>query len=327
MPAPLRDDADAAAGSARRLRAVFTALRRLQGPAVIALAVALAPHPSASTAPVGQFDRGSWTPPGEGLRLVQERQYRMAGRIRPLLFWISSENVGGGTLRWKSDGGATAYEILIGTDPARAPKGLNRWGYLAEETRNGETRVLGLISESEESSLTDVQSDQRQPGLPFKTVRATVTSTQSRALVSTIRAPVSQTYRDVQQMLDRVLSGSDLSKPREAARPPDVRPGFLFAVAELIRTGAPTGTRTRYIYCDAVYELRITSRLPLERLETGSRTYEHLTQTRFEIHDSNSAERWRFELVYRTDGDLAGVPVLINYRPRWWLEVALYLEE
>ncbi|MBM3770324.1 MAG: hypothetical protein FJW27_03380 [Acidimicrobiia bacterium] len=70
--------------------------------------------------------------PGEGCHTTMVRRYRMAGRIRPLLFWFGKDDVGFARITWRSaDEGCRAYELLVGTDPNRAPRGLNKWGFIA----------------------------------------------------------------------------------------------------------------------------------------------------------------------------------------------------
>jgi hypothetical protein len=145
-------------------------------------------------------------------------------------------------------------------------------------------------------------------------------------MVSTVRTPAALTYRDVPVLLDRVMNDSDPTKFREAARPAGTRPGFLSAVAELMGAKAQPGTRISYIYGGEIYDLRLTSKASLGAFRLDDRGYERVIQSAFEIRDRASSDRWRFELIYGTQGPLAGVPIVIEYRPRWWLEVELRLE-
>jgi hypothetical protein len=308
---------------------MFTKTSSSLAGAAVAL-VLVGQDPAAKAPTVTGFDRSTWTPPGEALTLVQEHRYRMIGRVRPLLaFWIDRDNVGAGEIRWKrGEDAAVAYELVIGSDPARAPGGLNRWGYIAEEIRSDETRVLGVISKSDEDSLGAVRSG---PGdatrsQQFETIRATVTSTQAQAMLSIVRTPPGLTYHDVRVLLDRVLDDSDPAKFRELARPPGTRPGFLSSVAELMGAQVRPGTRIPYIYGGHIYDLRLTSKVPLATFRLGDRAYERVIQSGFEIRDPAGSDRWRVELTYGTEGRLSGVPIVILYRPRWWLEVELRLE-
>ncbi len=69
------------------------------------------------------------------LPVVAEHRYRIAAKIRPLvLFWIGKDNVGGARIRWRQgEDGLRGYDALIGSDPARAPRKINRWGFILEE--------------------------------------------------------------------------------------------------------------------------------------------------------------------------------------------------
>ena len=47
----------------------------------------------------------------------------------------------------------------------------------------------------------------------------------------------------------------------------------------------------------------------------------------FEIRSRRTGARYTFELEYGTEGALAGVPTLIQYQPRWWLQAKLTLTD
>lgn len=94
-----------------------------------------------------------------GLPIVAEHRYRMAAKIRPLLlFWIGRDNVGEARMVWQhGPDGARGFELLIGSDPARAPRRINRWGYIAEEVRGSDARLLGVMKQSNEKSLEEAK--------------------------------------------------------------------------------------------------------------------------------------------------------------------------
>jgi hypothetical protein len=120
--------------------------------------------------------------------------------------------------------------------------------------------------------------------------------------------------------------------------PQDVRPGFLTAVAELMsdtitaRTkGEPElrrlkGRRIAYVYGRRLYDLKLTAVEPI-RPPAGRPSRGTLVHAEFETRNRGTGSRTTFELDYATDGPLAGVPILIRHRPRWWLEAVLTLEE
>ena len=93
--------------------------------------------------------------------MVAEYRYRMAGKIRPLLFfWITKDGIGGARIRVRrGEDGASGLDLLIGSDPTRAPRGINRWGYILEETRGDETTVVGIMKKSDEDTLDQATSN------------------------------------------------------------------------------------------------------------------------------------------------------------------------
>ena len=68
--------------------------------------------------------------PSVSLPKVAEHRYRVAARIRPLLlFWIGRDNVGSARIAWyRGAGEDRGFELLLGSDPARAPRRINQWG-------------------------------------------------------------------------------------------------------------------------------------------------------------------------------------------------------
>ncbi len=63
---------------------------------------------------------------GTELPVVSEHRYRMLAKVRPLLFWISKDDVGGAKVSWRgSEDGGFGLDLLIGSDPRRAPRQIN----------------------------------------------------------------------------------------------------------------------------------------------------------------------------------------------------------
>ena len=105
--------------------------------------------------------------PAADLPVTMQHVYRMAGRVRIFLLWVTRDDVGVGVITWREGAARKAYELLIGSDPAKAPGRLNRWGYLIEETSGSETSVVGLISQDREDRLSDVtNASAGQPRTP-----------------------------------------------------------------------------------------------------------------------------------------------------------------
>lgn len=274
--------------------------------------------------------------PGSALPVLHEHTYKMSGRIRMLLIWIGRDDVGSGVIRWRGNGeDDRAYELLIGSDPLRAPGKLNRWGYLAEQVQGGESAVVGVMSKSTENGLSEVKASlaTQADGRPFDTIRGRVMSDQAIARVTTVHAPSTATYRDADAVLSLAFaSGSDANRAMD--RPSGARAGFLSSVAELIRksvAGAARGQRTPpetlpFVYGDRLYELRLLDATPVARFERDGKVYEHVVRGRFQTGRAGSRSGSRFELVYGTSGPLAEIPILISYQPKWWLQVELEIQ-
>ena len=77
--------------------------------------------------------------------------------------WVGRDDVGSGVIKWRGSGDDRAIELLIGSDPTRAPSQLNKWGYLVEAMRGGESSVVGLISQENDDRLSDVKADLKTP--------------------------------------------------------------------------------------------------------------------------------------------------------------------
>ncbi len=267
--------------------------------------------------------------PGQDLPVVGEHIYRMAGKIRVLLLWVGRDDVGSGVIRWRGAGEQKAFEVLIGSDPQKAPSQLNKWGFLVEAIRGGESSVVGLISQENDDRLSDVKADlkQRKDQRAFDTIRGVVMATEGSARVGTLHAPSVLTYRDADAVLKGVLADTSLPVKR-LPRHGGVRAGFLSSLSELIAANVAQQPlrRISYIHGDSVYELRLLESTPLARYERDGRTFEKVIRARFETGAAGTRSGTRFELVYGASGPLRGIPILISYQPKWWLQVDLVLQ-
>jgi hypothetical protein len=266
--------------------------------------------------------------PGHRLPVVRQHTYRMAGKVRVFLLWVGRDDVGSAVIKWRGAGHHKAIELLIGTDPQKAPSQLNKWGFIVEEMREGESSVVGLISQENDDKLSDVKADlkHRKEQRAFDTIRGLVTSAEAAARVGTLHAPSELTYRDADAVLSRFLL--DTSLPiKHLPRHADVRAGFLSALTELLTASIQKKPLRRipYIHGDRVYELRLVDSTPLVRFERDGRAFENVIRGRFETGRAPLKSGTRFELVYGASGALAGIPILISYQPKWWLQVDLVL--
>ena len=135
--------------------------------------------------------------------VTAERRYRLSAAIRPLLFWITAGNVGGARIVWRQDGGARrGYELLLGSDPARAPRRINRWGWAREDADESGATMLGLMNRSEDDSLDQAKAGLQSKGsYLFKLNRARVEDGGARAEATTVYAPKDYTFRQLEELL------------------------------------------------------------------------------------------------------------------------------
>ena len=166
--------------------------------------------------------------------VTAEHRYRLSAAIRPLLFWVGAKNVGGARIVWRHDGaGRKGYELLLGSDPARAPRRINRWGWVREDADGPRATMTGLMNRSEDDSLDQAKAGLRAEGrYLFKLNRARVEDGTARAEATTLYAPQDYTFRQ----LDELLRFADEAKATPGVRsgrlPPGTRPGLLFALAD-----------------------------------------------------------------------------------------------
>jgi hypothetical protein len=277
-----------------------------------------------------------------GAPVVKEARYRMSAGIRPLfIFWIRSGNVGGARILWREDGdGRRGYELLIGSDPRRAPRKINRWGWEREDLGPDGAVLLGLMRKTDEDSLEEAKTElsrEGQGGYVYKAIRSHVADESVSSENRLLRVAQDYTYRDLVEL--QALAGSAASAPRvrEARIPPGTWPGFLFAVADLIDQAVdaalatpqrlPAGVEATFTFNASLYDLRLRSTEWVEAATYGKRRYERLVRLNLEHWNREKRTSERFVLVCATDGPLARVPVFIEYQPKWWFKAQGVLDD
>ena len=110
--------------------------------------------------------------------------YTISGRVRPLLFWIGKDDIGDAVITQKRENDAASYALLIGSDPDRAPRSINRWGYISEEVHGTEATLVGLMTESDEESVSQAEANLRNRGdRTFNVIHAAVAGGEARSVV------------------------------------------------------------------------------------------------------------------------------------------------
>jgi hypothetical protein len=260
---------------------------------------------------------------------VERHHYTIGARVRPLLvFWIARSGVGDAVVTRRRAPGEASYSLLIGSDPDRTPMHINRWGYIEEEIRGAEARLLGLMTESEEDSIQEAEANLRKQSSgshPFKVIHATADGEQAQARVVSINMPEDYTLRQMRVVLDvaqRAASGGTLRLMR---LPPGTRPGFLAALADAMRM--PTERSIAYAYYGKLYELRRTRSRDIPNLQIAQRAYGPAVAADFVITSAHDGEQTKFSMTYGTHGAFAEIPLTVTYQPRWWMQVELTIDE
>jgi hypothetical protein len=270
--------------------------------------------------------------------ITAQRSYTLNAGVRVLLFWVRRDNVGSGTLTWRAGrGDHRVLEFLVGSDPDRAPRRINRWGFVAEEVRPPHASLLGIMTQSDEQSVDEAnaQTTERSgtDGHPYRAIRTTIRDGSASGGVLRVSDERRFTYRDLEALLQ--LIPADIPARRAVPMPKGTRSGFLFALQELI-VGAidPCRVASRtlpaalpYVYNNTFYALKLRKCDFRSDFQIGDRVFSDVIRADLETTNVSTGRQTPFRLVYSADGDLKGVPLQIVFRPRWWFEAELVLDD
>ena len=264
--------------------------------------------------------------------------YTIGARIRPLLFWIGKDDVGDAAISTERNTDGAAYAVLIGTDPDRTPRRINRWGYISEEIRGDRATVVGLMTESDEASVSEAEANlKRQNGeRTFNVIRTSVTGGDAHSVVTSVVAPAEYTFRRVDEVLNLVDVRGREGTTRLLKMPAGTRPGLLAGLADVIRTQvaqwqtlhtvSPAAAIT-YVYHGKLYELRAVRSRTVSNLRAGDVIYPHAIASQFQIKNPRDGELTEFSVTFAADGPLAETVLRATYQPRWWIEIQLSLDD
>ncbi|HMF93374.1 MAG TPA: hypothetical protein VKE96_03735 [Vicinamibacterales bacterium] len=275
-------------------------------------------------------DRTRLASPAPAAAGGERHQYVIGARVRPLLlFWITRDDVGDAVVTRRRGPDEASYSLLIGTDPQRTPMHINRWGYIEEEIRGAQARLLGVMTESEEESVQQAEENVRRQSAgshPFKVIHATADGEEARARVASIHAPEDYTLRQIPIVLDLAAREADNGRLRVARLSPGTRPGFLAALADAM--AAPDErVSIKYVYYGRLYELRRTRSKTIRDFRLAGKTYGAAAAADFVITSTHDGEQTKFSMTYGTEGRFAEVPLTVTYQPRWWMQLELTIDE
>ena len=179
---------------------------------------------------------------------------------------------------------------MIGSEPQRAPRRVNEWGYIREEVTDDVTTVFGIRTSTDGDSPEDAEARRAPAGgvAEFGILCSAVSKVDARSTTTTLYLPRDATYHDV----DRVLAISESTAAwtrRDISRPAGAAPGFLTALDEMMRSSAavareidttPVVPRQTFVYKGAVYDLIVRRIERVPQLRTRSAVFENVLRAR-----------------------------------------------
>jgi hypothetical protein len=282
--------------------------------------------------------------------------YRMRGEVRPLLFWLGRDDVGGGRIvmrrsatsasRWREE-----IEVLFGSDPARIPRRINRWGYGRETAvlvREGdapprllETEFQGFMRHSAETSLKEATAEKGDTGIAkrYDVTQSAVRPDRAEYTLRTFSDDEDFQYRRPERLLakyrDALVSAPPVRQGGLAnAAGVWAEPyGFLSLLARMTEeVTRARGKRVRssatFVYNATPYTLKVvrTRRSATYQARHGGLSLRDVAVVEFQCFNTVKRTRTDFTIWAPTTGELKGLPVRILYQPQWWLRLDLDLD-
>jgi hypothetical protein len=261
--------------------------------------------------------------------VAAEHRYRIIGKLRLGLFNITRDDVGTARIAWRADGPTSVLTLLVGSDPSRAPRGVNQWGYLREETHRADAGAQVF-------SLRSLDGDDLGPDAAFGLGNGPLFGASCSAFhaleVNSVQTTVKAkgvTYRMFNQLLETLPAASSWTE-RRLLRPAGSDAGFLTALQNaMARTdrGGPQARPTiTYMYNGTIYDLTVRGSEALGSTRVGARLFDRLTRSDFAIRNRTTGDVTKFGVTHVPAQAGMPLPVQIFYRPNLWLSVELRLD-
>ena len=295
-------------------------------------------------------------------RDVAEFDYVMTARLRLLFFWAGKDDVGGGYVRRgvsKDDPRQEVFQVLFGSDPARAPRSINRWGAGTEivwhkepvrDAAKGDDVVasafFGFMKSSTGKSMSEMQQELKKEKDRGEHLFTGILSRVEAGRAISLVVPLASNedynlhqYREAEPvMLEKLSSSERPARTLENAAGCARAGEFLGSVSQLMNTAMenPPGPMSLcYVYDAQVNILTLERVEPVRKFAVKvnsakggaltDQTYDELLQADFVSANQATGRRVNFTILMGEHGDLKGVPVQIRYQPNWWFQVVLNL--
>lgn len=265
--------------------------------------------------------------------------YIMTARVRLLLFWAGKDDVGGGYLRRgfsAADPAAEFFQVVMGSDPANAPRGINRWGAASERVQRfvpggalESSTFVGFMKVYKGNSPAEMKKElDGEKGSGNYLFSAILNQADRSGTVAKTVPFASATDFNIHQLeqaeavvfdrlqdFDGKIRVSDAAQFRACGR----AEGFLSSVAELIDDaleGRMPPEALCYIYNGQLFQLTLAHVSPVERKtvrlslvgtsQPYVRDYRDLLLGRFENFNEAIRQGSSFELLLGTRDTLGG---------------------
>jgi len=290
--------------------------------------------------------------------LETEYNYVMTAKLRMLLFWVGRDDVGGGYIRLgesHEDPVLDCIELKMGSDPAKAPRRINRWGAATEVIMKSPAVTSGAFfgfwksskGETPEAMESEFSQEASEGRYLFQ---AAVDRIDADGVASYVLSFISDQDLDMHRLeetrkmiFDRMREEFDESQVKyldtTIQSGCNSNTGFLFTVKHMIDetlAGKKAPFDTCYVYNGTLYTMTLseTESVPHKRVaftlhsgEKVERNYSNLIKTKFRVLNQSSGNKTSFEILVGTADDLRGIPVQIIYQPKWWFKAILNLYE
>ncbi|HUN64052.1 MAG TPA: hypothetical protein VMU53_18775 [Candidatus Sulfotelmatobacter sp.] len=291
-----------------------------------------------------------------------EYDYLMTARVRLLFFWAGKDDVGGGYIRRgvsSDDPRMDFIQVLFGSDPAKAPRAINRWGAGTEVSWHNEpasaatpdeevttSAFFGFMKSSQGKSVGEMQSElahEKERGEhAFTGILSRVEPSRAVSLVVPLLSDTDYNLHDYDRaepvMLEHLAGSQRPLRTLDDSSRCASSAGFLATVAQLMDgalQGQPAPLSRCYIYDAQQNTLSLEKVSLLESLDVLlhgpgnvvllNTTHKHLLQLDFTSTHKLTGKKVYFTIYEGTQGVLRGVPVQICYQPNWWFQVVLNL--
>lgn len=294
-------------------------------------------------------------------RIRTEYDYVMTVKLRLLVFWVKRDDVGGGYIKLgdlADDPRLQVVQVLFGSDPAKAPRGINRWGAGREITQHPKESdpdpvssvFFGFMKPSTASSASAMQRELSTEGQGGRHLFEATMSRVDRGRALHMGVPFYSdrdfNLHDVEQaeqvVIGRLEGGQD-RKFRRLGGPSQLKceraAGFLSTIQQLMDDslkGVRTPVSLCYVYDAHEYTAALESvhTVAEKTVRVVSRgggagidqTYRDLKDAHFHILRQDTGHESDFDILVGSSGPLRGIPIQISYQPNWWFQVVLNLK-